>query len=729
MAILAGAAAAEERGPGERRGARRTVAAGLESAAVAARTAHRTARFLRLSPTFVPALAVVGMLVLFAADGGGYPPSVWYPGALLALALLGLAVLVLPAPRPPSRLAVAAALLLGLYACWAALSVLWADHQAVAYEGATRTLFYAIVFALFALWPLRGEAAAVLLGVFGLGIAAVALVVLLRADGPQAARHFLGGRLAAPTGYQNASVAIWTTGFWACIVLAGRRWAPAAVRGLALGGAFVLITAALLGQSRGWLFTFPAGVLLLLALVPGRLRTGAALIAVGLAAYLARDPLLAVFDGARGDRAIAPLLAAAMDRVVPLAAILALAGTAVALAGSAVRRRRRGGGRRARLLAGRRRRWAAVAAAAGAIVLLAGGVALAASAEGPRQEIDRAWTELRRGSAAEDPDAGRSRFSGSLQTNRYDLWRVALDLFSEQPVRGVGIGNFQEQYLARARTQEQPNYPHSLPLGVLSQTGIVGGALLVAALMAAVAAAARAALRGSATAAAVAATALVTFLAWLLHASVDWFWEFPALGGAALALLGLAAGLAPSRARGRPAGESGAGERGGPPPRPAFGVAASVLVAAALAVPAAAFALPWLADRETRRAVAAWRTSPAVAFERLERAQRLNPLATRPALTAGIIAIELDRPGLAEHYFRRALARDPRDPFALLQLGAVLAEQGQATRARVVLRRARRAAPRDYPILATRDRLAAGKSISARAVNRLVVEFAPGQRR
>src|SRR5204862_488282 len=47
--------------------------------------------------------------------------------------------------------------------------------------------------------------------------------------------------------------------------------------------------------------------------------------------------------------------------------------------------------------------------------------------------------------------------------------------------------------------------------------------------------------------AAAAAAGVGAFTYWLLHGSVDWLWEFPALGAGAFALLGLAAGLAPRR--------------------------------------------------------------------------------------------------------------------------------------------------------------------------------------
>ena len=50
--------------------------------------------------------------------------------------------------------------------------------------------------ALFALWPMRGAAAAALLAVFGLGVAAVGLVEILRAeDAASSIAFFHEGRL------------------------------------------------------------------------------------------------------------------------------------------------------------------------------------------------------------------------------------------------------------------------------------------------------------------------------------------------------------------------------------------------------------------------------------------------------------------------------------------------------------------------------------------------------
>ena len=72
-----------------------------------------------------------------------------------------------------------------------------------------------------------------------------------------------------------------------------------------------------------------------------------------------------------------------------------------------------------------------------------------------------------------------------LGSNRYDFFRVALDEFEAHPVAGIGVDNFQEQYLRRGRSDETPRYPHSVELRTLTETGLIGALLAVVGLAAA----------------------------------------------------------------------------------------------------------------------------------------------------------------------------------------------------------------------------------------------------
>ena len=65
-----------------------------------------------------------------------------------------------------------------------------------------------------------------------------------------------------------------------------------------------------------------------------------------------------------------------------------------------------------------------------------------------------------------------SFFSGG--GNRYDYWRVAVDLAGSRPTAGYGIDNFGPQYLQRRRTPKAPVYAHSLWFEALGDLGIPG---------------------------------------------------------------------------------------------------------------------------------------------------------------------------------------------------------------------------------------------------------------
>src|SRR5256885_1277472 len=139
---------------------------------------------------------------------------------------------------------------------------------------ASGPLLYALVFALFAVWRPRGRTAVALLIVYSVGVATVGLVELLRASAATDASGFFSeGRFASPAGYMNANVALWFSALWPCVILGARRELHAALRGLLIGSGVLLCGLAVLGQSRGWLFTAPIAGILIVAIVPRRVRT------------------------------------------------------------------------------------------------------------------------------------------------------------------------------------------------------------------------------------------------------------------------------------------------------------------------------------------------------------------------------------------------------------------------------------------------------------------------
>lgn len=656
----------------------------------------KAADTLAANPALIPALLAMGALLTLGGTEAGFHARHWYAAALFLLGLLAMTVVAIGPPRGVPRPVLIALALLASYALWSYLSISWASQPGPAWDGANRTAMYVLAFALFALWPFDSRGVTLLIGLAGLSIAGIGLVELL---GANAAEHpgdyFIDVRFAEPAGYMNANAALWTTGLLACVFLNTRQEVPAALRGLALGGAGLLAGLGLLAQSRGWALALPCALVIFLVLYPHRVRLLAATAAVGIAGLAIRAPLLAVHDDYTPAR-LDGLVADATGAILVAAAVLTAVGMVAALVDRRVQ------------LAPRAGKTVNVAVAVLVAVIAVAGIGLYSAKEGsPTTRIAKAWDDFKAG--GQGPQAGGSRFAGG-GTNRYDFWKVAWHAFEDDPATGMGAENFQEEYLRNGTSAEQPRYAHSLELGVLSQTGLPGALLLFGALITAVVAAITARMLTPARRTASAA-ALALFAYWLLHASVDWFWEFPALTGIAIAALGLACGLIPRRA-------------GTPPRRGLLVLIPAGLVAVALA---ASFALPWLAELQIHRATTIWRGDPDAAFRRLDSAAGLNPLSATAPLASATIALRLDRAELARQNFKDALEREPRSAYALLELGVMAAERGERRSGLRLVGRAAQLSPRDSLTADMLRRIRRGRHVEVKALNRAILVRARGR--
>jgi tetratricopeptide (TPR) repeat protein len=652
----------------------------------------RAAAALRERPGLAPVLLATVALLVLATASGGYYASAWYAAAVFLLALLAITLVMLGVPRgTPRPILVALALFAG-FTLWAYASIAWASQAGGAWDGANRDLLYLVVLALFSLWPVGPQGLRLVLGLVGVALAALGVVELARmALAADPSGFFIGLRLSEPAGYINANAALWTLGLLPCVGLASDRELRPPLRALLLAGATLLAGLALMSQSRGWLLTLPLGALALVALSPARLRTlgSLALVAAGTAAV--SGPLLAVHDDFRPGR-----LGGLVDDAALALAVAALVVGLVGLVwGFADRRVRLGPAATRRIGFG--------VAALAALVLAAGLVAAASAETGPVDRVSKAWRDFKHG--GEPPRPGQARLS-AVATNRYDFWRLGWKLGRDHPLKGIGAENFQEEYLAQGHSSEQPRFTHSLELEAFSQLGIPGLLLLVGALGAAVLAALRA--RGGAGAALPVAACLGAFAYWLLHASLDWLWEIPAVTGLALGLLAAAAGSAsPPRAT-----VGGVSRLAG-----AIGLVAVVLAAASLV-------LPWVAELDARSASRNWPSDPAGAQQRLDRAERLNPLSPRAQLTSATISLRLGQNQAAARSFRAALEREPHNIYATFELGLIAAEQGRLGSARQILQRALRLSPRDVFTQEVLGDLRAGRRVRITEVNQRLLERA-----
>ena len=652
----------------------------------------RARRLVVESPGAVPAGVCMGTFVWFAAKEAGFLGTIWLPGTLLLLATLVVCLASLPLPRP-SRPVLAAVLLLAAYAGWSYLSILWADEQGIAWDGANRTLLYAIVFALCALWPIRSGPAALLAGAWGLGVALIGVVVLLKLDAhADPGSFFRQGRLEHPTGYANANVALWFSAIWPCLVLSTRRKVAPPLRGLLLAACGVLTGLAILGQSRSWFFALPVILILALVLVPRRGRTLAATGAVGLAVMAMLTPLIDLYDN--GETASLVALVDDATRAILLASLgLFLVGTAAALLERRIQ---------VPALAARRIS-TAVVIASGLLALGALG-AYAAARDDPIGSLENSWQEFRAGES-EPGDFGRSRFGGSVSNYRYDYWTVAWENFERHPLIGVGADNYELDYTERGNSQATPRYAHSLELRVLSHTGLVGALLFGGAMGLALWMAVPYAMRGSGFAPAVAGACLMVFAYWVVHGSVDWLWEYPGLGGPAFGLLGLAVSLA---GRGGVSPDTGL-------PRPVVAAGAALVL-----VLSASLTLPWLAERDLRYVLDTDAANPFDSLERLDRAAKLNPLSPNFHKASGVILARQGRVDEAALEFREVLERSPRDSYAELQLGVIASELGRRDEALGHLERASELAPRDTAITDSLEAVRRGRRLDFDRLDRRI---------
>lgn len=644
-------------------------------------------------------------LVLGAVDGG-FPTHVWAPAGLFLLALVVVVTIVAPpAPRESSLLFNGALGLFLAFVAWSFCSIAWADAPGDAWTGANRTLLYGLVLLLVGLRPWPVDAMRWALGLVGFGGALLAFGTLLSGTGGDAADLFLEGRLAEPTQYANATADLWLIAFWPALHLATVRSVPWPVRGAALAAATILAETALLSQSRGAVIAFCATALLYVAVTTRRWPALLALGSVVALGALSWDPLIDVRDSDT-PADLGPALADAR-RVIGLSALVALvAGAAVALAGQGVAGRL--GERRGTLA--RAGDWALVGLG------VAGLVAVLVAIGSPTKWLDDRWEDFKT-SGYTEVERDRTRFGGSLGSNRYDFYRVSLNEFREHPVAGIGADNFSIPYLQHRRSGEAPRYPHSFAMRTLAGLGAVGALLFLGFLALAVAGVVRVRRAVGTEAGGLAVAALCGFAMWFFHGLVDWLWEFPALGVLAFGLLAVAV-------RAQRPGDGSLSPLApepvpwAPPPSmlDSWPVRAGLTVLA-LGV-ALSLALPGIASRYTNAAYRDYTADPGRALTRLERAASLDFLAPEPLVAKGVIARRLGRTSLARSALRRAIEREPDDWFAHFELGLLELEAGRSALARGSVERAARLNPRQPLVRFVAARARAGEQIDATAVER-----------
>lgn len=615
----------------------------------------------------LPVAAALAVMILWSAHDGGFDADTWYWGALVMLSLLVVSLItqggvVARLPRP-QRLALLA---FALYVAWSYLSITWAGSPGDALTGSNRALLYLIVFTLFVVAPWTPRRALAILLIYAIGIGAVGAQTLVTMAGGHHVATLLGdGRLLSPTGYINSNAALFTSVTFVAIALAVRRDLPSLLRGVLVAIACEGIQLTLLAESRGWLFLLPFMIATAIAVVPARLRTAAAAILPVLGALAVLQPVLDVSRATViADQPHSPLVRAgehaARLSLVVCAAVLVIATLlsvldARNLVPAPPPQRRRALGLITTMLA-----------VAG---FLAGGLLVTHGHPLP-------FIKRQLNGTTQKPTTQITHFAVG-GTERYDIWRVSLKALKSNPVGGLGQDNFVDYYYRNRRSTDEPRWTHSFELRLLAHTGLVGFALMAAFLAAALAAATSSRRRSGAVRGGLAGLALLPLVVWLIHGSVDWLWEMPALAGPALGFLGMATALrcpedaAAHRAPSRPRWP---GVIRGPM---ACGAGAVALLAAILVL-----TFPYLSVRQVSTASNARAQNPGAALRDLSAAADLNPLNADPGRLGGTIALQTGRFTEARMRFDQATARDPGGWFAWLGSGLAATELGDISGAR-----------------------------------------------
>lgn len=552
----------------------------------------------------------------WAIKQGAYFGVVLYPGLLLLCAAL--IPLLWAAPwraslRASRPVTVALAAIFGL-AAWSALSAVWSPSPDVAIADSQRIAVYGIAFVL-GLWlcNLLGPRMHLAMAPLAIAGAVTALVTLgALAFGDDVVSYLeADGTLQWPLGYRNANAAFFAIAAWPALALAqtaALRWLT---RAGALAVATLCIEIALLSQSRGFVLGIAAAVIAYLAFTPRRAR---ALVWLGLAVVPALVILPALSDvyAAANDVGLQAALAE-----LPSAARAALGGAALAAIAGALACRVDEAIDPAPEAIVRSNRIVGGGLVVVAVVAVAGFLASTGDpAEWIGQKVDQFRNE-----GTPDLSADANRFSLNTGSQRLDLWEIALDDGAANPLLGDGGGGYQYSYLEdRDVAAQNARDAHSVELETLAELGLPGLVLLAMALAGAVIGALRARRLGPA-AASLSAAALTVFAYWLVHASIDWFWAYPAITAPVFALMGSACApalLAPQR----------------PDHRARRKIAIVAVVLGLTAIP------PFLAERYTTNAFASWRADLEAAYADLDRAQALNPLSEEPLMAEGAIARE-----------------------------------------------------------------------------------------
>ncbi len=467
--------------------------------------------------------ALIAAALLFGG-GSGDGAVAWIGAAafVIALGACGLAFLgLLPLPGL-GREGIAFAVLGGGFAVWSGVTILWSVLPDRSWDYFNRGLAY---FAFAVVGAFAGSALSTRVGAWLIGalVGVTALWALAGKAVPALYEDY--GRLArlrSPVGYWNALALVMVFGLPIALWAASSRRHPRVVRAGAVVGLYALLIALVLTYSRGGVLAALVALAGWFVLTRERFESLAAFVCGGVPAGIVCAIALLLPGIAQDGQ---PHSVRVHDGAWFALAFVLGAGAAFA---AAYFLHYRPGPERERLL---------LRVAAGVtIACVAGGFVVVLASGNPL-------------GGTTSVSSGPSRLGESSLNNRWGWWKEAWHGFAGEPVGGTGAGSFEIVHRKFRESSVDVLETHDLPLQFASETGLVGLALWVGAMGAALLGAWRALgrLDGDEREAALALGLAVP--AFLVHGLLDYDWDFVALAGPLLLVIGflLAAGREPVR--------------------------------------------------------------------------------------------------------------------------------------------------------------------------------------
>jgi hypothetical protein len=636
----------------------------LPPRAVRNRTPQRAIR-----PNLI-ALAIAAALAFSPLAFGYYSFTSWAPlgvGAVVLLVVLAFG----QAPRTTGFGRTAAAGL-GLLVALSFASILWGESRDSAWTSSNQLAIYAVLFVIGLLAIRHRVTARAVMAVLGLPALISSLVLATEFAAGGGGGAFLQGRLDSPMGYINGTAGLLVMGIWPWLGLAE----TAKTRGLraaAISAAALIASTAVLTQSRAIVLATIATVVLVLIAAPGRTRRAVNLLIVVAGVGATAHWTLGVYSSTGPSQLLAPS-GSAVQRAGFALLGAALLGFALKWAASAASER---------LAPERRDR---LVRDLGRGLLTAALVVVVAGVATEHHRITTQWHDF---TALKAEKASSDRFLAIGGGYRYDLWRIALDELKDDPLGGVGAGNYVDQYYLKRHQLEDVTVPHSLELQMLAELGI-GGAIGLSLLLLAVLGAGLTRRRTTLASGdpALKIAALGMFTAWLAATSVDWLYDIPGLAG--MAMLAAAVLVAPAQQLDAGTSISAADSAASPRTRTRTRREQATLVAAlgVLALVAASLGRQYVAALYSNSGRALVARQPVKALHKLRTAEQLDPWSMQTQYAVASAYARLNDYAAARDALLRAEQLEPENYVPPALLGDIATRAGDHATALVSYRRA-----------------------------------------